>query len=101
MRKGRQGEKNRGGGGSEKKEKNDENSGHYIIAAGTPHARANNCYFGRLLSRLTPAVSGKIFGSKYWLPRRKIFYPTLDTAHTLLMGETIGVGTTHNIERSI
>ena len=33
--------------------------------------------FGHLLSHMTPAVSGEIFGWKYWLPRSKIFYPTL------------------------
>ena len=37
----------------------------------------NYCYFGRLLSRLTSAVSGEIFGWKYWLQRSKLFYPTL------------------------
>ena len=30
------------------------------------------------MSRLTPAVSGEIFCWKYWLPRSKIFYPTLE-----------------------
>ena len=29
------------------------------------------------MSRLTHAVSGEIFGGKYWFPRSKIFYPTL------------------------
>ena len=37
----------------------------------------NYRYYGRLLSRLTPTVSGEIFGRKYWLPRSEIFYPTL------------------------
>ena len=37
----------------------------------------NYRYFGCLLSRLTPAVSGEIFGWKYWFPRSKIFHPTL------------------------
>ena len=37
----------------------------------------NYRYFGRLLSHLTPAVSGEIFGWKYWLLGSKIFYPTL------------------------
>ena len=37
----------------------------------------NYHYFGRLLSRLTHAVLGEIFGWKYWLPQSKIFYPTL------------------------
>ena len=37
----------------------------------------NYRYFGRLLSHLTRAVSGEIFGWKYWFPQSKIFYPTL------------------------
>ena len=36
----------------------------------------NYRYFGRLSSRLTHAVLGKIFGWKYWLPQGKIFNPT-------------------------
>ena len=49
-----------------------------------PQENQNYHYFEHLLSRLTPAVLGKIFGWKYWLPRIEIFYPTLLRTHSLI-----------------
>ena len=45
--------------------------------------------FWTLLSRLTPAVSGEIFGWKYWLPRSKIFYPTLPMTEIFFLWQVI------------
>ena len=43
----------------------------------TIYSMSNYCYLSSFLSHLTPAVSGEIFAWKHWLPRSKMFYPTL------------------------
>ena len=45
--------------------------------------------FFKLLSQMIPAVSGEIFYLKYWLPRSRMFYPTLIPVHCHLREEEL------------